>query len=204
MAIQLSAMRVKSELTRWGRQLTWSWLAALFLLAACVVFYLSIVAPASHALADLKQSLDTMQHDEAHLKEVSRDVVRTSPTGQLDAFYQKFPVESVVPNTLEKMIKLAQKKGLNPKQAAYRMVRNNPGELLSYQIALPIKGAYPSIMTYAFELLATTPNLSLDNVSFQRQKIGDDVIEATLKMTLYMKREQAIVENIGKSKGQNK
>ena len=204
MAIQLSAMRVKSELTRWGRQLTWSWLAALFLLAACVVFYLSIVAPASHALADLKQSLDTMQHDEAHLKEVSRDVVRTSPTGQLDAFYQKFPVESEVPDTLEKMIKLAQKKGLNPKQAAYRMVRNNPGELLSYQIALPIKGAYPSIMTYAFELLATIPNLSLDNVSFQRQKIGDDVIEATLKMTLYIKREQAVVENMGKSKGQNK
>ena len=204
MAIQLSAMRVKSELTRWGRQLTWSWLAALFLLAACVVFYLSIVAPASHALADLKQSLDTMQHDEAHLKEVSRDVVRTSPTGQLDAFYQKFPAESEVPDTLEKMIKLAQKKGLNPKQAAYRMVRNNPGELLSYQIALPIKGAYPSIMTYAFELLATIPNLSLDNVSFQRQKIGDDVIEATLKMTLYIKREQAVVENMGKSKGQNK
>ncbi len=204
MAIQLSAMRVKSELTRWGRQLTWSWLAALFLLAACVVFYLSIVAPASHALADLKQSLDTMQHDEAHLKEVSRDVVRTSPTGQLDAFYQKFPAESEVPDTLEKMIKLAQKKGLNPKQAAYRMVRNNPGELLSYQIALPIKGAYPSIMTYAFELLATIPNLSLDNVSFQRPKIGDDVIEATLKMTLYIKREQAVVENMGKSKGQNK
>ena len=204
MAIQLSAMRVKSELTRWGRQLTWSWLAALFLLAACVVFYLSIVAPASHALADLKQSLDTMQHDEAHLKEVSRDVVRTSPTGQLDAFYQKFPAESEVPDTLEKMIKLAQKKGLNPKQASYRMVRNNPGELLSYQIALPIKGAYPSIMTYAFELLATIPNLSLDNVSFQRQKIGDDVIEATLKMTLYIKREQAVVENMGKSKGQNK
>ena len=50
-------------------------------------------------------------------------------------------------------------------------------------------------MTYAFELLATIPNLSLDNVSFQRQKIGDDVIEATLKMTLYIKREQVGGQN---------
>ena len=195
MAIQLSAMRVRSELTSWGRQLTWPWLVALVLLAACVGFYLLVMVPASHTLADLKQSLNTMQHDEAHLKEASQDVVSTSPTGQLDAFYQKFPAESEVPDTLGRMIKLAQKKGLNPKQAGYRMVRNNPGELLSYQIALPIKGAYPSIMTYAFELLATIPNLSLDNVSFQRQKIGDDVIEATLKMTLYIKREQVGGQN---------
>ncbi len=191
MAIQLNALRLKSDLVAWSRQLTWPWLAAMALLAACVGFYLSVVIPSRHALADLKQNLDVMQHDETQLKQASQVVDRTSPTGQLDAFYEKFPVESSVPDTLEEMIKLAQKKGLNPKQAAYRIVRNNPGELLSYQISLPIKGAYPSVMTYAFELLATVPNLSLDNVSFQRQKIGDNVIEATLKMTLYIKREQA-------------
>ena len=195
MAIQLNVIRIKSELTSWGRQLTWPWLAALILLAGCFGFYLSMVVPESHMLAGFKQNLNTMQHDEAHLKEASQDVVRISPTGQLEAFYQKFPVESEVPDTLEKMIKLAQKKGLNPKQAAYRIIRNNPGELLSYQIALPIKGAYPSIMTYTFELLASIPNLSLDNVSFQRQKIGDNLIEATLKMTLYIKREQTRENN---------
>ena len=195
MAIQLSAMRLRLELTSWGRQLTWPWLAALALLAGCVGFYVTMVAPASHTLAGLKQNLNSMQHDETHLIEDSQDVVRTSPTGQLEAFYQKFPAESEVPDSLEKMIKLAQKKGLDPKQAAYRIIRNNPGELLSYQIALPIKGAYPSIMTYAFELLATIPNLALDNVSFQRQKIGDNLIEATLKMTLYIKREQAGGQN---------
>jgi hypothetical protein len=190
MAIQLSVVRLKSDLLAWSRQLTWPWLAALTLLAACVGFYLSVVIPARHTLADLKQSLVTLQQDESLLKQDSQALVSTSPEGQLEAFYQKFPIERVVPDTLGKMIKLAQKKGLNPKQAAYRIVRNNPGELLSYQISLPIKGAYPSIMTYAFELLATTPNLSLDNVSFQRQKIGDNLIEATLKMTLYIKREQ--------------
>ena len=204
MAIQLSAMRVKSDLVAWARQLNWPWLAALALLAASAGFYLSVLVPARQSLAELKQNLEVMQHDEAHLKAASQDVARTSPTGQLAAFYQQFPTENVVPNTLEKMIKLAQKKGLNPKQAAYRIIRNNPGELLSYQIALPIKGAYPSIMTYAFELLATTPNLSLDKVSFQRQKIGDNLIEATLKMTLYIKRQQALVENRGQMKEQSK
>ena len=200
MGIQLSATRAKSDLVAWARQLTWPWLVALALLAACAGFYLSVMLPARQSLANLKKSLEAQQQNEPHLKDASQDVVRTSPAGQLEAFYQKFPAESEVPDTLEKMIKLAQKKGLNPKQAAYRIVRNNPGELLSYQIALPIKGAYPSIMTYAFELLATIPNLALDNVSFQRQKIGDNLIEATLKMTLYIKREQAGAENRGQNK----
>lgn len=200
MAIPLSVMHVKSDLMAWARQLTWPWLAALALLAACAGFYLAVIVPARQSLAALKQQLVVMQRDETHLKQASQDGVLTSPTGQLEAFYQQFPAESAVPDTLEKMIKLAQIKGLNPKQAAYRIIRNNPGELLSYQIALPIKGAYPSIMTYAFELLATTPNLSLDNVSFQRQKIGDNLIEATLKVTLYIKREQANGENKDQSK----
>ena len=204
MAIQLSVMRVKSDLTAWARQLTWPWLVALALLAVCAGFYFAVIVPARQSLIELKQQLEVMQHDETHLKAASLDVARTSPTGQLDAFYQQFPAESTVPDTLDKMIKLAQTKGLNPKQAAYRIIRNNPGELLSYQIALPIKGAYPSIMTYAFELLATTPNLSLDNVSFQRQKIGDSLVEATLKMTLYIKRAHAKVEIGEANMGQNR
>jgi hypothetical protein len=188
MAGQLNAMRVKSDLMAWARHLTWHWLAAFALLAASIGFYLSVVAPARHALVDLKQQLASMQQNETGLKAASQDKVRSSPDGQLQAFYDKFPAENSVPDTLDKMIKLAQKKGLSPKQATYRIIKNNPGELLSYQIILPIKGAYPNIMTFAFELLAAIPNASLDNVSFQRQKIGDNVIEATLKMTLYIKR----------------
>lgn len=191
MASQLNLLRIKSDLAAWFRLFTWPWLAATALLTVCMLFYILAIVPAKQALTNLKQNIETMRRDETHLKAASQDNARNSPIGQLEAFYQQFPTENAVPDSLEKMIKLAQSKGLNPKQAAYRIIKNNPGELLSYQIALPIKGAYPSIMTYVFELLATTPNLSLDNVSFQRQKIGDAAIEATLKMTLYSKREQA-------------
>lgn len=188
MAIQLSVTRIRANSMALARHLTWPWLAAFVLLAACLGFYLSVMMPARHALNNLKQHLETIQQGEAGLKVASQDMARSSPEGQLQAFYDKFPSESAVPDTLDKMIKLAQKKGLSPKQASYRIIKNNPGELLSYQIVLPIKGAYPNIMTFAFELLANIPNCSLDNVGFQRQKIGDNVIEATLKMTLYIKQ----------------
>ena len=188
MGIQISLKHLKSELITWGRQLTWPWLTGFALLAACLGFYLSVVMPARHALSALKTQLTTIQHDEQRLKATSQSTARNTPSGQLESFYQTFPSEKGVPDTLEKMIKLAQTEGLNPKQAEYRIIRNNPGELLSYQITLPIKGVYPKIMAFVFEVLSNIPNLSLDNVSFQRQKIGDNEIEATLKMTLYIKR----------------
>jgi hypothetical protein len=144
--------------------------------------------PARHTLEDAKFRFGNMQHDEQRLKDVSQDAARQAPAGQLDLFYQGFPTEESVPDTIESLINFAQTKGLNPKQAEYRIVRNNPGELLSYQITLPIKGAYPKITTFAYELLTKVPNISLDNISFQRQKIGDQEVEAMLWMTLYIKR----------------
>ena len=189
---KMTIPRLKSTLTTLSRQLTWPWLATLALLVACVGFYLSAVMPARHALEDVRTHLGVMQHDEQRLKQVSQGLARKAPAGQLDMFYQAFPSEKTVPDTIEQLIGLAQAKALNPKQAEYRIIRNNPGELLSYQITLPIKGDYPKITAFVFELLSGIPNLSLDNVSFQRQKISDNNVEALLRMTLYIKRGQPV------------
>jgi len=188
MGDKLTMMRLKSMLTYWSRQLTWQWIASFALLAACIAFYLSVVMPARHSYQEAKAQFDNMQHDEQRLKEASQNTARQAPAGQLDMFYQVFPYEDSVPDTIEQLINLAQDKSLNPKQAEYRIIRNNPGELLSYQITLPIKGAYPKITAFAYELLTKVPNISLDNISFQRQKIGDEEVEAMLWMTLYIKR----------------
>lgn len=188
---KMTLMRLKSMLSYWSRQLTWSWIASFALLAACIGFYLSVVMPTRHALEEAKVKFDLMQHDEQRLTQASQNTARQAPSEQLGMFYQEFPSEESVPDTIEQLISLAQAKSLNPKQAEYRIIRNNPGELLSYQITLPIKGAYPKITAFAYESLTKVSNLSLDNISFQRQKIGDNDVEAMLWMTLYIKRGHA-------------
>lgn len=192
MGRKITLMRLKSALTAWSRQLTWPWITAFAMLAASAGFYLSVVMPARHTLEEIHSHLSMMKHDEQRLKQASQGAARRAPTGQLDAFYEAFPAENSVTDTIEKMIKIAQAKELNPKQAEYRITRNNPGDLLSYQITLPIKGAYPKIMDFAFELLSSIPNVSLDNVSFQRQKVGDSDVEAMLWLTLYIKRGRSV------------
>jgi hypothetical protein len=185
---KMTLMQLKSMLTHWGRRLTWQWLVSFALLAACIGFYLSVVMPTRHTLEEAKAKFVVMKHEEQNLKQASQNTARQAPTGRLEMFYQEFPSEDSVPDTIGQIISFSQEKGLNPKQAEYRIVRNNPGELLSYQITLPIKGAYPKITAFAYELLTKVPNLSLDNISFQRQKIGDNDVEAMLWMTLYIKR----------------
>ena len=189
---QVTLLRLKSAFKTWSRQLTWPWLLAFGLLGISVAFYLLVVVPARHAVADLKVQLHTMMHDEKRLQEASQEATRQAPAGQLAQFYEVFPYEPSVPDTIEQLIALAKKAGLDPRQAEYRVMRNNPGELLSYQIMMPIKGAYPKVLEYSYGMLSGVPNLSLDNINFRRQKIGDNVVEATLWMTLYIKRGRPI------------
>lgn len=192
MGSKITLIRLQSGLTRWARQLTWPWLASFALVATCLGIYLTVVLPMRHSVNDLKAQLQTMLKDQDSLQQATLDKVRRAPSGQLDAFNSAFPHEDSVPDTIDRLLELAQNKGLDPKQAEYRIVRNNPGDLLSYQITLPIKGPYPKILAFIFDLLANQPNLSLDNISFQRQKIGENAVEATLLMTLYIQRGHSV------------
>jgi hypothetical protein len=191
MGRKVTLLRLKSVLTTWSRQLTLPWLVSLVLLTTGIGFYLSFVMPARHELEKVKTHLSVMQHDEHLLVQTSQSLAHKAPTGQLEVLYQAFPFEKTVPDSIEQLINLAQVKGLNPKQAEYRIVRSNPGALLSYQITLPITGAYPKITTFVFDSLSKFHNLSLDDISFQRQKIGDNEVDAVLRMTLYIRLGQS-------------
>lgn len=189
---KIKLLRLQSKFKSWIRQLTWPWLASFILLTATIAFYFSVIMPARDALNDARGQLASMQHDQQRLKQASLTTARQAPAGQLDLFYQAFPTEKSVPDTIEKLINLAIAKGLNPEQAQYRIVRNNPGELLSYQLTLPIKASYSNITSFIFDLLAKSPNIALDNISLQRKKIGDEEVEAILWLTLYILREQPV------------
>jgi hypothetical protein len=189
---KMTLLRLKSRIIHWARQLTWSWLASLAMLLVCFAAYFVALVPMRQAIKEQRTHLDNVLRDEKHLQLTSMESARRAPSGQLDTFNQAFPFENSVTDSIEKLIDDAQKKGLNPKQAQYRLIKTNPGSLMGYQIILPIKGAYPKILEFVFEVLADIPNLALDNISFQRQKIGDSLIEANLMMTLYIRRGNSV------------
>lgn len=183
---------LQSSLMHFSRQLNWAWMISFVLLTACLAFYITVVKPARQELKEVRAHLSILKNDEKQLVQTLQVEAGKAPAGQLDAFYQSFPSEDAVPDALAELIDIAKAQGLNPKQAEYRIIRNHPGELLSYQITLPIQGGYTKIIAFTFEMLGKIPNLSLDNISFHRQKIGDNQVEAMLWMTLYIKRGRAV------------
>jgi len=54
-----------------------------------------------------------------------------------------------------------------------------------FQMTFPVKGNYPQIRKFLTALKVDIPSLSLQQVQFQRQKVGDAMVEANIKLVLY-------------------
>lgn len=182
--------RLGLELLRWARHLSWQWMAFFLLLAGSIGFYVGAIVPMRHALAETTARALDLQKNAANLQQASSMAARQAPAGQIDTFNAYFPTESSAPDTLELMMKEAVKAGLVPKQAEYRVIKTSPGEVLSYQLTLPLKGTYPQLVEFISNVLPKVNNVSLDNIVFQRQKISDTQPDSTLMLTLYLRRER--------------
>ena len=177
------------ELIRWARHLSWQWMAFFLLLAGSIGFYVGAVVPMRHALAETTQQALSLQQNSASMQQASVVAAHEAPAGQIEQFDAYFPEENSAPDTLELMMKDAVKVGLVPKQAEYRLIKTSPGNVLSYQLTLPLKGTYPQLVEFISGILPKVNNVSLDNIVFQRQKISDTQPDSTLMFTLYLRRE---------------
>ena len=82
---------------------------------------------------------------------------------------------------------LAAKAGLDLSRGEYKFVYDKASRVSSYQVLLPVKGNYGAIWRFALDALRALPFASLDEVSFKREDIANPVVEARVRLTLYLK-----------------
>jgi hypothetical protein len=104
----------------------------------------------------------------------------------LAEFYAALGARRDVEHQLKSLFALAGKHGLALQQGEYRSSYDRAARLHTYQINLPVKGAYGAIWQFVFAALRALPHASLDDLSFRRDSIGDPQVEARLRMTLYL------------------
>jgi len=104
----------------------------------------------------------------------------------LARFYATLGERRGVDRQLKALFALAARHGLVLRQGEYRGSQDRAGGFHTYQLNLPVKGNYGAIWAFAFDALRALPHASLDDVSFRRDAIGDDNVEARLRMTLYL------------------
>lgn len=165
--------------------LGWPGVAGIGLLSICPAFYFSAILPMQERLASTRNSVIALQEQVKHAGRNGQGASQRTPEEQLDEFYRMFPEGRNMPEYLEKIFSSAQKQGISLDQGEYKVTSDQKGNLVSFQMTLPIKGEYPQIRKYLAALLADIPVLSLQQVQFKRRKVDNSLVEANVRLVLY-------------------
>ena len=83
---------------------------------------------------------------------------------------------------------IAERDGLALEQADYKAERGPTGKLVRFQMNLPLRGEYQTIRRFLSDLRAEIPIVSLEQVQFERQKIGDTLVDAKVRLVIFLGR----------------
>jgi hypothetical protein len=105
----------------------------------------------------------------------------------LTRFYRHFPLRENAQASLAVIFSAAEAQGLLLAEGSYQMIPVKDLKLFAYQISLPLKGSYKQIRKYVAQVLKAMPAASLDELSFSREAITHEQVDAKIRLTLYLK-----------------
>lgn len=155
-------------------------------LALCLGLYVSILQPAEQRRDAARLAATSLQKRMAQAGQDSNG--RATPGEQLAAFYRIFPGEQDATDSVGKIAAIAKRHRLVLHQAEYKAERDKTGKLTRFQMNLPLKGEYRTLRRFLSDLHAEMPTVSLEQVQFERQKVGDPLVDARVRLMIYLGR----------------
>ena len=110
-----------------------------------------------------------------------------SPAQNLALFYATLGELRDNEQQVKVLFDLAAKAGLSLNQGEYKSAYDQAGRVHTYQVLLPVKGSYAAVWRFTLDVLRVLPFAALDEISFRRDSIGENTLEARLRFTLYLK-----------------
>ncbi len=155
------------------------------LLIACTAFYFSTIQLAQKQLSSTEKNVQFLQ-EQMKLAGPGANTDQHSSEEQIVRFYRSFPQDKDLPQCMEKIFATAQDHGIELEQGEYKVTRESSNGLVRFQMTFPVKADYPQIRKFLSSLKADIPTLSLQQVQFKRQQVGDAMVEANIKLVLYL------------------
>ena len=162
-------------------------IAAIGLLVACAGFYVSVMMPMSTKIDEVHAAVRSLSDRVERAASGSRQG-DLPVSEQLAEFYKLFPQQNQLTDTVGKIFEIAKAQGLALPQGEYRVADEQAGKLRRFQMLFPVKAEYPSIRRFLASLATDVPAAVLEHIQFERQKIGDPQVEATIKLALYVEQ----------------
>ncbi|HXU94306.1 MAG TPA: GspMb/PilO family protein [Gallionella sp.] len=172
----------------WLSALGWPGVLALGLLVVLPAFYFSAIRPLQVHVDEVRRDVARQLKEESLAGKPDRGRQHNSTEEQLAEYYRFFPPVRSAPQWLEKLVALAESRGLSLDQGEYLATPDKASKLMRFQMTLPLKGEYPQIRKFLAALPAELPSVSLEKVQFERQTIADPEVEARIRLVLYLGR----------------
>lgn len=137
-------------------------------------------------LQPLQTRLDRLESGSASAARAALRAPSDDPARQLDTFYRQFRTGDALPEHLARLYDIAQAQGIVLRQGDYRLVRERDAKLTRYQVVLPVQGPYIKVRRFLSAALNSIPVAALDQVSFERKRIDDGVVDAQIRFTLFL------------------
>jgi hypothetical protein len=160
---------------------------AIGMLIACAAFYVSVMMPMDARIDAARDSVLALTDRVEQATSGARQGA-LSVTEQLAEFHRLFPRQDQLTDTVDKVFQAAISQGISLQQGEYRMAEDPAGKLQRFQMLLPMKTEYPRIRRFLAHLATEVPTMALEHIQFERQKIGDTQVEATIKLALYVEQ----------------
>jgi hypothetical protein len=189
-------MRAQESLARWrlDAELSARRMGAWVLLAATLTLALCATAAAwswqrHERLASLEGEVLLLQ---SRLATAARDPVlaqppKPSPTQALLTVLPEAEARQVQAQA-QAIVALARKAGLSVRQATYAPARGESrGGVASLQITLPMQGSYIAARRWMDELLMALPNVSIDQLEFERESPGAGELDIQVRLSIWQR-----------------
>ncbi|MET3109279.1 hypothetical protein AAKU58_004130 [Oxalobacteraceae bacterium GrIS 1.18] len=103
------------------------------------------------------------------------------------AFTQNLGNPDDLENYVKTLFALAQVHDVALPDGEYKIGGYVQEGFLTYEVALPIKGTYPSIQAFCEDVLLTLPYVALDSIQFHRESVALEEVEAKVRLTMYLR-----------------
>lgn len=158
----------------------------LLALSACLLLAVAAsLLPVRHAeLAEQQARLRALQASAARGEPPTAASESTSEH-HYQAFREVLAEESQVLATIQAVLDLAASHQLLSTRADYQRGRDLQAQVDTLQMTVPVSGRYADIRRWIEEILATQPFVSVDELSFKREEIARNEIEATVRLRIW-------------------
>jgi len=152
-------------------------LAGMALLVASAIFFASTHLQVENQVRELREQVVQATHQAATV----------APRVEADpaAAVRKLRARSAMPTLHATLHTQADAAQLSIDTGKYETTATKTGSVVRYNVSFPVSGPYPDIRKFIDGTLAAMPAVAISSLRLERKAIGDGMVEAQLRLTVY-------------------